>query len=218
MERRRRCRPRSCGASSQIGRPSTRASLAYPRSRIGQFSPRSRAILELGAERDLEVLHRLHEAGVLLGDQSAQGWRIEYSTDLHMTNDSKLFAPLARWEAQGYRADEYGHWLAGKWRASPGSKHVLERGLVRSRDGEYAIAIDDIEDVALALHQGVMINQFEAQVAAPKYLISARRWLDRYKPSAGLDLVFRDIARTTDTRTFIATPLEAGRAGTPWAC
>jgi hypothetical protein len=33
-----------------------------------------------------------------------------------MTNDSKLFPPRPKWEAQGYRPDEYSRWLKGDWR------------------------------------------------------------------------------------------------------
>ena len=33
-----------------------------------------------------------------------------------MTNDSKLFPPRPKWEAKGYRPDEYSRWLKGDWR------------------------------------------------------------------------------------------------------
>ena len=33
-----------------------------------------------------------------------------------MTNDSKLFPPRPKWEAEGYRPDEYSRWLKGNWR------------------------------------------------------------------------------------------------------
>ena len=33
-----------------------------------------------------------------------------------MTNDSHLFRPRPRWEAEGYRPDEYSRWLRGDWR------------------------------------------------------------------------------------------------------
>jgi len=33
-----------------------------------------------------------------------------------MTNDSKLFPPRPKWEADGYRPDEYSRWLKGNWR------------------------------------------------------------------------------------------------------
>ncbi len=44
------------------------------------------------------------------------GWGVRYQQgDFNMTsNDSKLFPPRTKWEADGYRPDEYGHWLKGR--------------------------------------------------------------------------------------------------------
>jgi len=41
---------------------------------------------------------------------------VKYSTEFHMTNDSKLFPPRPWWEERGYRPDEYSRWLKGDWR------------------------------------------------------------------------------------------------------
>jgi len=89
--------------------------LNYPAARVAQFSPNSKAILEIRSDRDLLVLEKMYANGILLGDQSDRGWGIKYATEFHMTADSKLFPPRPQWEAKGYRADEYGHWLKGDW-------------------------------------------------------------------------------------------------------
>jgi hypothetical protein len=44
--------------------------LAYPRERVVEFSPYSKAILEIRSEQDLQVLQKIYANGVLLGDQS----------------------------------------------------------------------------------------------------------------------------------------------------
>ena len=157
--------------------------LAYPRARVAQFSPKSKAILEVGADRDLEVLQKLYDNGVLLGDTGPDGWGIEYAREFDMTNDSKLFAPRPKWENQGYRADEYGHWLKGGWRPYSGAQSLLKRkrGLVLSRDRQYAIAVPDIEDVALPLYEGRMIGQFD---------FSEKGWVS----GKGRSAVWRDIS------------------------
>ena len=80
--------------------------LAYPRQRVEQFSPSSKAILEIRSNRDLEILQKLYDNGVLLGDQGPDGWGIKYASGFHMTNDSKLFPPRPQWEANGYQSDE----------------------------------------------------------------------------------------------------------------
>lgn len=152
--------------------------IAYPRDRVEQFSPNTRAILELQSSRDLEILEKIYANSVLLGDQSEDGWGIKYATEFHMTNDSKLFPPRPHWEANGYAPDEYGHWLKGKWRPvgdfgfreghallDPQYRHwsILDRpdGVVLSRDGTLAMSVEDLEDVALPLYEGRMIGQFD---------------------------------------------------------
>jgi len=89
---------------------------SYTRAQIERFSPRSKSILEIQSNRDLEILEKIYSNSVLLGDDGPDGWGIKYATEFHMTNDSKLFPPRPRWEEQGYRADEYSRWLKGDWR------------------------------------------------------------------------------------------------------
>ena len=54
-----------------------------------------------------------------------------------MTNDSELFPPRWKWEAKGYRPDEYGHWLLGNWQPYDGPRNILRRpkDLILSADG-----------------------------------------------------------------------------------
>ena len=88
----------------------------YTRQQVEQFSPRSRAILEIQSKRDLEILEKIYANSVLLGDTGPDGWGIRYAREFDMTNDSHLFPPRPQWEAKGYRPDEYSRWLLGDWR------------------------------------------------------------------------------------------------------
>ena len=88
----------------------------YGRAQVVRFSPKSRAILEIQSQRDLEILEKIYANSVLLGDDGPDGWGIKYTTEFHMTNDSHLFPPRPQWEAKGYRPDEYSRWLKGDWR------------------------------------------------------------------------------------------------------
>lgn len=287
--------------------------LAYPRSQVEQFSPYSKAILEIRTDRDLMILEKMYANGILLGDSSPQGWGIRYATEFHMTNDSRLFPPRPQWEAKGYRADEYGHWLKGNWREvealsveleSSGLEHealnleadtlrfdgeslrlddessrldgeslnlegdtlrfdresldleddalrldneslnleneqfrsaLLAEGMIRSIDGRSIISIDEVEDVALPLYQGVMMNQFDAcakawkngagfqavweplaadqRTLSPQYLVSRSNYFESPKVSRHWKLGYRRIARTTDTRTWIGTLISDLPAG-----
>lgn len=167
---------------------------------IARLSPRSLALLEIRHPRDLEVLEKIYAGSVLLGDDSTEGWGIKYAQgDFNMTSDSHLFAPRPEWEAKGYRPDEYGRWVGP--------------------EGE----------VALPLYEGRLFNQFDfaakrwesgtglsavwsevpwAQKAVePQYLMAeadARAWP---KYIAGPKVAYRNIARSTDSRTFIGTVL-----------
>src|ERR1019366_4960087 len=103
---------------------------------------------EIRTPRDLEIVKKLYANGVLLGDKSPDAWNIRYTTEFHMTNDSKLFPPREKWEDQGYRPDEYGHWLKGNWQPYVGQPNILRRprGLILSSDGAAAIQLEQIED------------------------------------------------------------------------
>ena len=90
--------------------------IPYSRTQVEQFSPKTRALLEICSIDAVELLEQMYETGVLLGDSHPDGWNIEYTHEFHITNDSKLFPPLPQWEAKGYNPDEYGRWLQGKWR------------------------------------------------------------------------------------------------------
>ena len=73
----------------------------YTRAQIQQFSPKSRAILEIQSQRDLEILEKIYANSVLLGDDGPDGWGIKYVREFDMTGDSKLFPPRPKWEANG---------------------------------------------------------------------------------------------------------------------
>ena len=105
----------------------------YTRAQVERFSPRSRAILEIQSQRDLEILEKIYANAVLLGDDGPDGWGIRYAREFDMTNDSRLFSPRPRWEAKGYRPDEYSRWLLGDWRPIDGTLGRAWRRSVPSR-------------------------------------------------------------------------------------
>lgn len=209
--------------------------LAYPRARVEEFSPYSKAILEIRSKQDLRVLQKIYANGVLLGDQSENGWGIKYTTEFHMTNDSKLFPPRPKWEEKGYQPDEYGHWLKGPWSDYHGPQHILERelGLVLSRDGQQAMSVEAIEGVALPLYEGRMIGQFdfsekgwvsgkgrsavwrdipfEKKVIEPQFLMSFADYLGAVdkngnpKSARGLKPCYMDVSSATNSRTMISS-------------
>jgi len=157
----------------------------YTRAQVDQFSPRSKAILEIQSKRDLEILEKIYANSVLLGDEGPDGWGIKYAQgDFNMTSDSKLFPPRTKWEEQGYRPDEYSRWLKGDWRpiaelwselgveplpaselrcaqppydTLPIPRADIPAGILLSREADAWIREEGVEDLALPLVQGVMI-------------------------------------------------------------
>jgi len=207
--------------------------LSVPRPRIDTFSPRTRAILEIRQKRDLEVLEKIYANSVLLGDDSENGWGIEYAREFDMTNDSKLFPPRPWWEERGYVPDEYGRWI--KFKGRPNPKHTTPAiGWIRLRDGGGAVDESDIEDVALPLYEGRMIGQFDFSQKGwvsgkgrkavweefswdqkrlqPQYLMSVANYRQS-KTDSGLrldwavKLAFMDITSATNARTMIASTI-----------
>ena len=89
--------------------------IPYSLAQIKQFSPKSRALLEIQSQRDLDILEKIYANAVLLGDDGPDGWGIRYTREFDMTGDSKLFPPRPQWEAKDYRPDEYSRWLLGDW-------------------------------------------------------------------------------------------------------
>ena len=163
--------------------------------------------------RDADITRRIYEQHPVLVDRSGKherrAWPVRYHTMFHMANDSSLFRTVARLESGGFYPVEGNCWKRG-------------------------------DELYLPLYQGRMIHQFdhransvrvnpenthnpylseevsEAQHADPGFLPVSEYWVSAKEveeviPRArGYALGFRDIARATDVRTFIA-------AIVPWA-
>ena len=200
-------KPPSCGGNWKTGNGEETFATPYRREQVTQFSPRSMNILEIQSSRDLEILEKIYSNSVLLGDDGPDGWGIRYSTEFHMTNDSKLFPPRPKWEAQGYRPDEYSRWHKGEWRPIdalwedlavepmkagetrcaqppydllPIPRVYIPEGIILSREVDAWIRENEIEDTALPLYEGRMIGQFD---------FSKKGWVS----GKGRTAVWRDI-------------------------
>ena len=167
---------------------------AYTREQVERFSPRSKAILEIQSARDLEILEKIYANSVLLGDDGPDRWGIKYAQgDFNMTSDSKLFPPRTKWEADGYRPDEYSRWIKGDWRAIaelwaemgvaplpagewrcaqapydtlPVPRADIPAGIVLSRGADAWVREERIAGVAMPLWQGVMVYGLSSNSAA----------------------------------------------------
>lgn len=212
--------------------------ISYPKNQADRFSPKSKALMETRTKQDLQILDKIYTDKALLGDKNPNEWDIQYAREFDLTNDSKLFSPRQQSEEKNYYPDEYGHWLKGKWRTYDASLSVLQRpeGLILSVDSTSAIQIDEIEDIALPLYEGRMINQFdfsekgwisgkgrsavwcdiawEQKVVKPQYCMSIENYIsakDRKgnpKATRGIKVAFMDVTSATNARTMVATILK----------
>ena len=124
----------------------------YARENIARFSPRNRSLMEIESSRDLAVLSKIFDGSVMLDDPS---WPLSFKREFDMTIDSSLFALKESLEEKGYRADEYGHWLKGRWHPcaarEDSGRLAGQVGVICSRDGRFLINAADIDDMALAV-------------------------------------------------------------------
>lgn len=195
-------------------------SIPYARAQVERFSPKTKAILEIRDRRDIAILQKIYSNGVLLGDTNPEGWQIKYAREFDMTNDSKLFPALPKWQKDGFVPDIYGRWIKPAAvqefvMPTPGWIPLLHGGYVHEAE---------IEEIALPLYEGRMIGQFDFsqkgwvsgkgrtavwrdipfdnKVIEPQYLLAVQNIAD-FRPK----ICFMDICSATNARTMYATPL-----------
>ncbi|OPX62710.1 MAG: Eco57I restriction-modification methylase [Methanomassiliicoccales archaeon PtaB.Bin134] len=186
----------------------------YGREQIDKFSPKSKSILEIQSQRDLEILTKIYSNSVLLGDQGPDGWGIKYATEFDMTNDSHLFPPRSWWEEKGYKPDQYGRWLPPE-----GEKPKL---IYKGKE------IGPPGDIGLPLYQGIMIWQYDSNYQAyvsgagnrtkweilgnddkdliyPQFILPQSVAVNKGIVPTRVGISFRDITNATNERTMVAS-------------
>lgn len=179
--------------------------LSYRKEQIKKFSPYNLALLELKSEKDARIIEKIYDNSVLLGSKNSGGWNLEYSTEFHMTNDSKFFIKRQKLEEQGYHPDEYGRW------------------------------VNDDGGIAYPLYQGVMIWHFDFNFAKyisgsgnravwesvswldktiyPQFFIDQECYSNWPTLNRDLKLVFRDVSGSTNQRTAVSSLLYGSPCG-----
>jgi len=172
------------------------AAMVFTPDDIRTNSPKTLSLVELRSERDLSIFRKIYADSSRIGD-NAPDWEITYAREFDMTNDSKRFPPLEKWEAEGYKPDVFGRWIGPH------------------------------REVALPFYQGVSINQFDVSFKGwegglgrssiwriipfdsktfhPKFLIALETLTSNKNCAIGPKLVHRQVARSTDTRSMIAS-------------
>jgi len=174
--------------------------LEYPAERVTAFSPKSLSVLEIRSEQDLSVLTKLYTYGVLLGRDGPDGWGIRYGTEFHMTNDSKLFVPRDRAEAEGFEPDVYGRWVNGKGEVLL----PLYQGLMF-----YDLSSNRVAYLEGAGHSARWEAVAEPSLPVRPQFFMARKTYEKSGKAAGSTKVgYRALSNATNERTFVACLLE----------
>lgn len=59
---------------------------------VRKFSPDTLSVMEFKSQRDIDVATQIYGDLQLLGEKLEDTWNVQFNTELHMTNDSHLFA------------------------------------------------------------------------------------------------------------------------------
>jgi hypothetical protein len=171
------------------------AAMVFTPDDVRTNSPKTLSLVELKSDRDFAIFRKIYAHSIRIGD-NAPDWEISYAREFDMTNDSKHFPPLEKWEAKGYKPDVFGRWIGP--------------------DG----------DVALPLYQGRVVHHFDfwagryiqgagrnavwgdnphdQKAFSPQYAMAEGVFRKQVEHPASVRIAMRDIARSTDTRTLIA--------------
>ncbi|KYF78506.1 hypothetical protein BE20_24240 [Sorangium cellulosum] len=163
---------------------------------ITLLSPTAGALPELMSGRDLQILENIFANSIRFGDDSVDGWNITHRQEFHMTHDAALFQPSSRHVASSLRPTE----IDGIWVTSEGDTLVpLIQGA----------AIEPYNYNAKAWVRGTGVRAVweyhEPRLfpyCTPQFLVT----LSDCTPRIALTdkLIYRRVARNTDTRTVIA--------------
>ncbi len=98
--------PEASELEADIGDPARFLSVSYDD--LVQFSPQTRALVEVVSARDLQLLEKVYERGVLLGVDPS--WGIDYAREFDATKGARVSVPRAHLDVDGVYCDELGRW------------------------------------------------------------------------------------------------------------
>ena len=164
--------------------------------------------------RDAEIITAIYRRLPVLVDRSsgveAKAWPVKYFTMFHMTNDSGLFWTREKLEKHGAYPVELGRWRKGSEEWVP----LYVGRMIHQFDHRAASVTVNEENLHnAALSEGVDTSDH----ADPSFVPDAQYWVQSElvawpKPKSN-QIAFRDIARSTDARTFISALIPFAAAG-----
>ncbi|XXF81228.1 N-6 DNA methylase [Myxococcaceae bacterium GXIMD 01537] len=179
------------------------------------LNPNTRTCPTFRSRRDTDInLAMYRRTGILWREDVPDGnpWGLRFMAMLHMANDSGLFRTRTELEAAGWKL-EGNHFVLDKQRALP----LIEAKMVHHFDHRFGTYEGQTDAQG---NQGKLPELDAAAHADPKRLTFPKYWVAENELSSRLDdrwqrgwlLGWRDICRSTDQRTTIASLIP--RSGT----
>lgn len=161
--------------------------------------------------RDMEITTGVYARCPVLvdlsGEEEVRSWSVRYATMFHMTNDSSLFRTRAELE------EDMGAWSIGgnRYQNAAGEWVPLYVGrMIHQFDHRAASVVVNEANLHNAALSGEVTGETKAD---PAFLPTPQYWVPAAKADASPQddyvISFRDIARPTDVRTFIAAACPA---------
>lgn len=163
--------------------------------------------------RDAELTTAIYRRAPVLVNRSGGTpravWPVRYSTMFHMTNDSHLFLTRSSLEASAYPIGG-NRWKRGEEEFVP----LYVGRMIHQFDHRAASVRVNPEN----LHNPALSGEItEEEHADPSFLPTPQFWVSEstieWPPNIEWGIAFRDIARSTDARTMIATIIPRVAAG-----
>ncbi len=172
-----------------------RYALAYPRERVTQLSPHTSALIEFRSSNDVRLFTKILSCSAFFQDFLESELGTSLLTEVHKTNDSALFL---------------------------NQQTVRERGESRSINLREVTTLERLTSAdRFPVYEGKTIHQFDCAWEEPKIFMARSGIAEWYRKKGKRRrdvtieqyfrprIVFREVARSTDERSVIATYLPA---------
>lgn len=176
---------------------------------IKLLNPNTRTCPIFRSKRDANLTKAIYRRVPILIDRNRQGptgnpWGISFKRMFDQTNDAELFLEPATLKRDGYKVVG-NRWKKGKKVCLP----LYEAKMFRPYDHRHGSVF---EDTSNWINQGQTHEATPVEHQNPEYHVLPRWWIESDKVAEAINgtmppalLAFRDITRSTDVRTFIAS-------------
>jgi hypothetical protein len=180
---------------------------------IKLLNPNTRTCPIFRTKRDAEITKFIYKRVPILLDKTRRGetgnpWGISFKQGLfNQTSDSGIFREADDLNSEGFKL-KGNRWVKGKETCLP----LYEAKMFRPYDHRHGSVYEDRKNW---INQGQTHESTLVEHQNPEYLVQPRWWVEKqyvinqlsHSPTSFL--VFRDITRETDVRTFIAAQIPA---------